>query len=90
MASEEIQISAVVSRATRDLLERYARATGVKKGFLVEQALQHHLRALEELPADVVLHPRITVSRESGELIVRKIRSGKPTKALRDLMRDGD
>ena len=90
MASEEIQISAVVSRATRDLLERYARATGVKKGHLVEQALQHHLRALEELPADVVLHPRIVVSRKSGELILRKIRSGKPTKALRDLMRDGD
>lgn len=90
MGTEEIQISAVVSRATRDLLERYARATGVKKGHLIEQALQHHLRALEELPADVVLHPRIVVSRKSGELILRKIRSGKPTKALRDLMRDGD
>ena len=91
MASEEeIQISAVVSRATRDLLERYARATGVKKGHLVEQALQHHLRALEELPADFILHPRVVVTRESGELILRKIRSGKPTKALRDLMRDGD
>lgn len=90
MPTEEIQISAVVSRATKDLLERYARATGVKKGHLVEQALRHHLRALDELPVDVVLHPRIVVSRKSGELILRKIRSGKPTKALRDLMRDGD
>lgn len=89
-AEEEIQISAVVSRSTKELLERYARATGVKKGHLVEQALRHHLQALEELPADFVLHPRVVVSKESGETILRKIRSGKPTKALRDLMRDGD
>lgn len=89
-SEEEIQISAVVSRATRDLLERYSRATGVKKGHLVEQALRHHLRALEELPADFVLHPRVVVSKKSGDLILRKVRSARPTKALRDLMRDGD
>ncbi len=70
--------------------EHAVRATGVKKGHLVEQALQHHLRALEEIPAEFILHPRIVVTRKSGELILRKIRSGKPTKALRDLMRDGD
>jgi hypothetical protein len=51
----ETQISAVVSRTTSDLLERHVRATGVKKGHLVEQALRHHLQALQELPADVVV-----------------------------------
>ena len=50
----ETQISAVVSETTKELLERHVRATGVKKGYLVEQALRHHLQALQELPAEVV------------------------------------
>ncbi|OGA62696.1 MAG: hypothetical protein A3G81_15605 [Betaproteobacteria bacterium RIFCSPLOWO2_12_FULL_65_14] len=87
---KETQISALVSRTTRELLERRVRATGVKKGHLVEQALQHYLVALEHLPADVIVHPRLVVTRKSGERVLRQLRSGKPTKALRALMRDGD
>jgi hypothetical protein len=88
--NKETQISAIVSQSTRDLLERHVRATGVKKGHLVEQALRHHLQALQELPADVIIHPKIVVSRRSGAAILKKIKAGKATKALRDLMRDGD
>lgn len=87
---KETQISALVSAATRDLLERHVRASGVKKGHLVEQALQHYLVALEQLPADVIVHPRLVVTRKSGEAILKQARTGKPAKALRELMRDGD
>jgi len=87
---KETQISAIVSQSTRDLLERHVRATGVKKGHLVEQALRHHLQALNELPADVIIRPKIVVTRRSGAAILKKMRSGKATKALRDLMRNGD
>jgi hypothetical protein len=87
---KETQISAFVSQSTRDLLQKHVRATGVKKGYLVEQALRHHLQALHELPADVIVHPKLVVTRRSGEAILKQMRSGKPTKALRDLMRDGD
>ncbi len=84
------QISAHVSRATRDALERRARATGVKKAHLIEQALTHHLQALEELPADVIIHPRVVVTQKSAELILRQIAEARPTPALRALLRDGD
>lgn len=84
----ETQISAVVSRTTSDLLERHVRATGVKKGHLVEQALRHHLRALQELPGDVVVHPKLVVTRKSGEVILKHIQKGKATPTLRDLLRD--
>lgn len=84
----ETQISAVVSRTTSELLERHVRATGVKKGHLVEQALQHHLQALQELPADVVAHPKIVVTKRSGNAILRQMKSGKSTAALRRLLRD--
>jgi hypothetical protein len=84
----ETQISALVSRTTRELLERHVRATGVKKGYLVEQALRHHLRALQELPADVVVHPKLVVTKKSGKTILKHIQKGKATPALRDLLRD--
>ncbi|MGQ0721818.1 MAG: hypothetical protein ACT4PE_09630 [Candidatus Eiseniibacteriota bacterium] len=87
---KETQISALVSRATKELLERYARATGVKKGYLVEQALLHHLQALQELPADVIVHSKLTVTRKSGQVILEQVDKGTPTDALRTLMRDGD
>jgi hypothetical protein len=87
---KETQISALVSRTTRDLLERHVRATGVKKGHLVEQALRHHLQALQELPADVIVHPKLVVTRKSGAAMLKQMKSGKPTKSLRDLMRDRD
>jgi uncharacterized protein (DUF1778 family) len=88
----ETQISAPVSKATKELLERHARATGVKKGHLVEEALQHHLQALQALPSDVIVHPRIVVSRRSGAKLLARLASTKPpAKKLRQLMAgDGD
>jgi hypothetical protein len=86
----ETQISAVISETTKELLERHVRATGVKKGYLVEQALRHHLQALQELPADVIVHPRLVVTRKSGATLLKEIEKAEPTEALRDLLRDGD
>lgn len=83
------QISAQISEGTRALMERHVRRTGVKKGHLVEQALLHHLQALEELPPEYIIAPRIVVSRETATEMLQ----GDPppaTSALRELMRDGD
>ena len=88
--ARDTQISAQISETTRELMEKHVRKTGVKKGHLVEQALQHYLLALEELPAEYVIHPRIVVSRKTGEEMLRQAESAKPTPALRKLMRDGD
>ena len=87
---KETQISALVSATTREMLERRVRATGVKKGHLVEQALQHYLVALEQLPIDMIVHPTLVVTRSSGESILEKTRTAKPAKSLRALMRDAD
>jgi hypothetical protein len=87
---KDTQISALISEATRELMEKHVRETGVKKGHLVEQALLHHLQALDELPAEFIIHPRIVVSRKTGEEMLRQAQSAEPTPALRKLMRDGD
>ena len=87
MAKSE-QISAPVSKETKELLERHARATGVKKGHLIESALRYHLRALQELPADALVPARVVLTRSSFEHVIDRLRDpGQPTEALRDLMR---
>jgi uncharacterized protein (DUF1778 family) len=91
MPAPETQISAFVSATTKDELERYTRATGVRKNHFIEEALQHHLLALRELPADVIVHPRIVLTPESGARVAKGLaRPAKPTKKLRALMSRGD
>jgi len=87
-----VQISAPVSKETKALLEAYSKATGIKKGYLVESALRYHLRALAELPSDVLVPPRITLSPRSFEEVVERLESpGEPSPRLRRLMHaDGD
>jgi len=84
------QISAQVSEATHGLLEKYVRRTGVKKGHLIEQSLLHHLQALNEIPPEYIIHPRIVVSRDTFTEMMEGGGDAPPTEALRDLMRQGD
>lgn len=82
----ETQISAFVTQSTKDQFERYAEAHGVKKGFLIEEALLHHLQALRELPADVLIPPRVTLTPGSFKSVVGLLeRPRKAKRALRDL-----
>lgn len=86
MASGMSQVSAVIADTTPERLERFARERGVKKSHLIETALLHHLAALEELPADVVIPPVIVISRAGGEDIERRIADPQPpTPAVRAL-----
>ena len=89
MATSQTQVSALISPETKERLERYARAHGLKKGFLIESAVLHHISALESLPADVIVPPRLVVSRSTGERVLEKIASSKePTAAMKDLFED--
>ena len=38
-----------ISTETKNLVEQYTKSQGVKKAFLVESALLHHLQALKDL-----------------------------------------
>lgn len=83
----ETQISAYISEETREQVERFVGAHGLKKGALVEQALLHHLQALRELPADVIIPPQIRLTEKSFQEVVRLLRQpGKPTQAMLGLM----
>jgi hypothetical protein len=86
-AMADTQISAFISKETRQLVERYAGAHGVKKGALVEQALLHHLQALRELPADIIIPPRLELSEASFERAAGlTAKPRKPSKAMHELV----
>jgi len=86
MASGQTQISAFISDSTKEALEQYAEAHGLKKAYLIEEALLHHLQALQELPLDVIIPARLVVSPDSGQAIIDRVaKPRRPTKAMREL-----
>jgi hypothetical protein len=86
MSGEQTQISAFISNNTKQALEEYAEAHGMKKGYLIEAALLHHLQALRELPLDVIIPARLVVTGASGQAVLQEIeKPQRPTQAMREL-----
>ncbi len=85
---KEVQVSGFVPEDVKDELERIVRARGLKKGFVLEQALRHHLRALAEIPEEFIVPPTLVLTKESFEDLLRRLkRPGKPAPGLRKLMK---
>ncbi len=85
------QISAYISNETQAKMEKYTNAYGVKKGFLIEQALEHYLQALYEIPEEFIVPNKLILSENSFEEVVNLIENPpKPTKALKELMQQND
>lgn len=84
--SPTTQISAYISQETRSEMEAYVKRHGVKKGYLIEEALQHHLQALREIPEDLVIPSQLVLTAEAvAEIADRLAREEPPTEALKTL-----
>ena len=84
------QIPAHISDETKAQLEAFVTSRGVTRARLIEDALQHHLQALREIPEDLVVPSRLLVSEATLERLVDRIESDEPpTPALRKLMHRG-
>jgi hypothetical protein len=58
----------------------------MKKAFVIEQALRHYLRALRELPAEVIVPPQIIVDDGVFDQLVDRMQHPRPpTAATRKL-----
>ena len=83
------QISAYISNDTKALVEAYSKKSGVKKGFLIEDALLHHLQALKEFPLDVIIPTKLTLTKNSMEQLAHVLENlPEPTEDLKNLMHD--
>jgi predicted DNA-binding protein len=82
------QVSAYISEETKAAIEAYVKRHGVKKAYLIEEALQHHLQALREIPEDLIIPSRLVLTRDvMNEIAERVGGEGEPTEGLNALFR---
>ncbi len=83
------QVSAYISKETKAEIEAYVKRYGVKKAYLIEAALQHHLQALREIPEDLIIPSRLVLTGDAtAELAERITQENRPTESLKALFRD--
>ncbi|WP_455234056.1 ribbon-helix-helix protein, CopG family [Thiogranum longum] len=87
--STTTQVSAYISEETKAEIEAYVKRRGVKKAYLIEEALQHHLQALREIPEDLIIPSRLVLTAEAMAQIAECMtQEEQPTEALKALFRD--
>ncbi len=59
--SSQSQVSATISEATKEQLDRFTESHGLKMNFVVEQALLYFMEARRELPDKALLPARLVV-----------------------------
>ena len=85
--SPHSQISATISAATRNKLDRFTDRYGLKRNFVVEQALLYYMEARENLPEEVLTSAQLVLDPSAFDKLVDLIASpAGPTAALRELM----
>lgn len=83
------QVSAYISEETKAEVEAYVKRRGVKKAHLIEEALQHHLQALREIPEDLIIPSRLVLTDDAmAEIADRLTREDRPAEALKALLRE--
>lgn len=86
--SSQSQISATISVATKERLDRFTESHGLKKNFVVEQALLYFMEARRELPDEAFIPARLVLEDDAFDRLVKIVESPPaPTEALRELMR---
>ncbi len=87
--SSQFQISATVSASTKEKLERFAESRGLKKNFVVEQALLYFIEARRDLPDEALIPTRLVIDDREFDRIVDLIeRPPRPTESLRELLNE--
>ncbi len=84
----EAQVSATISAATKDKLDRFTEQLGLKQDFVVEQALLFFMESRRELPDEAFIPTRLVLDDERfDELVARLHPHAAPTARLVELMR---
>ena len=85
---DEAQVSATIATTTKEKLDRFTEQLGLKKNFVVEQALLFYMEARRELPDEAFVPTRIVLSDEAFDELATKLeKPTAPTDRLVELMR---
>lgn len=82
------QISARVPGDLKLRFDQMVERKGLRKEFVIEEALRHHLAALEELPDEYIIPPRMVLTPESSRRVAKALANPpRPSQALTSLLR---
>jgi uncharacterized protein (DUF1778 family) len=86
--ADRSRLSATMSPATKAKLDRFVESHGLKKNYVVEQALLYFMEARRQLPDESLVLARLVLKDEAFERVVGLLEHPRaPTEALRELMR---
>jgi hypothetical protein len=68
--SDQSQISATVSAATKEELDQFTERHGLKKNFVVEQALLYFMEARRDLPDEAFIPTRLVLEEGAFDQLV--------------------
>ena len=89
--SGQSQISATISATTRNELDRFIQRHGLKKNFVVEQALLYYMQARRGLPDEALTPARLILEPPAFDRLVDLIENPPPpTGRLREMMHGYD
>ncbi len=85
--SGEAQVSATISATTKERLDRFTERAGLKKNFVVEQALLYFMESRRELPDEAFIPTRIVLDEVGFDKVVNRLETPtEPTGELVELM----
>ena len=88
MGTSNAQVSATISSTTKEKLDRFTEELGLKKNFVVEQALLFFMESRRKLPDEAFIPTRVVLDNEAFDRLVSRIEAQpSPTAELRELMR---
>lgn len=80
-----VQISAYIHDDIKQKLENYSTAHGMKKGFLIENAIEYYLQAMQDLPSNIIVPSSLSISAKSYEKI-EELSKKEPNEKLKELL----
>ncbi len=91
MSTSNAQVSATISTTTREKLDRFTEELGLKKNFVVEQALLYFMASRRELPGEAFIPTRIVLDDDVFAQVMDRLEAPPaPSAALRNLLRGAD
>ena len=82
-----VQISAYIEDDIKEKMERYSSAHGLKKGYLIQNALDYYLNALYEIPSSYIVPSQLSVTEENFKAIIA-LENREPSEKLKVLMHE--
>ena len=79
-----VQISAYIQDDIKEKIEKYSSSHGLKKAFIIENAIEHYLQALHEIPNNILLPSSLTVIQKTYDKI-EQLNDKEPNDKLKAL-----